>query len=111
MLHLLPEAEAARFDKFSESLFRYGRLAGECFATKQGGPFASPRLAGLVETIRGLGVRGVGQSSWGPTLFALLPDEDAANDFVERFRHEPDTNDLDLLVTAPNNTGAQVEVL
>ena len=111
LLHLLPEAEAARFDKFSESLFRYGRLAGECFAAKQGGPFASPRLAGLVETIRGLGIRGVGQSSWGPTVFALLPDEHAANDFVERLRHEPDTDDLDVLVTAPNNTGAQVEVL
>ncbi len=79
MLHLVPAAVEGVFDEFSESLFRFGRLAGSCFAGTQGGAFASPRLAQLVETIRSLGVAGVGQTSWGPTLFTLLPDVHEAN--------------------------------
>ena len=33
-----------------------------------------------------LGVRGVGQSSWGPTVFAVVGDPDAAAALVRRFR-------------------------
>jgi predicted sugar kinase len=109
--HLLPAAEAGRFDEFSESLFRYGRLAGECFSAKQGGPFASGRLADLVETIQRLGAPGVGQSSWGPTLFALLRDEAAAAGFVDALRREPKSEELEISITAANNTGARVEVV
>ena len=32
----------------------------------------------LVAWLRGRGVRGVGQSSWGPTIFALARDPDQA---------------------------------
>jgi len=109
--HLLPAAEAGRFDEFSESLFRYGRLAGECFAAKQGGPFASGRLADLVETIQRLGVVGVGQSSWGPTLFALLRDKAAAASFVDALEREPNSEELEISITAANNTGARIEVV
>ncbi|QJW95461.1 hypothetical protein [Frigoriglobus tundricola] len=35
--------------------------------------------------MRGLGVRGVGQSSWGPTVFAVVGDAEAAA-LVRRFR-------------------------
>jgi beta-RFAP synthase len=108
--HLAPAARNGQFGRFSESLYQYGHLAGSCFATKQGGPFASPRLARLVETIRALGIRGVGQSSWGPTLFALLPDEAAAVDFVDQFRRRPDAADQELSIAAPNRCGAQIEV-
>ena len=31
---------------------------------------------------------GVGQSSWGPTLFAFLGDEDSAQEFTRWFRHD-----------------------
>ena len=50
--HLFPAARAGDFTRFGESLYRYGHTAGECFAARQGGPFASQRLAALVETIR-----------------------------------------------------------
>ena len=109
--HLLPAAEAGHFDEFSASLYRYGRLAGECFAAKQGGPFASRLLADLVETIQRLGVRGVGQSSWGPTLFALLRDEAVAGDFVDALSQQPNCGELEMSITAPNNTGARIEAV
>src|SRR6185312_6329569 len=41
---LVPAAATADFDPFAESLYRYGRLSGECFAAKQGGPYNGPLL-------------------------------------------------------------------
>ena len=105
---LVPAAAAGCFEKFSESVFRYGRKAGECFAACQGGPYASPRLASLVEAIRSLGVEGVGRSSWGPTLFALLPDESQANDFVGRLRRLPVARDCHTTISPPANHGVRL---
>ena len=107
---LLPAAAAGRFEEFSESLYRFGYEAGLSFAAWQGGAFASARLTGLVQSIRDLGVRGVGQSSWGPTLFALLPSADAAGEFLLRLRRTSCAADLELTITAPANRGAAITV-
>jgi beta-ribofuranosylaminobenzene 5'-phosphate synthase len=104
---LLPAARAGDFESFSESLYRFGYEAGQCFAARQAGAFASPRLAQWVRAIRQLGVRGVGQSSWGPTLFALVPSTAAAGDLIERFGEQLDSQDA-ILVAEPNNSGAQI---
>ena len=107
---MLPAAAAGDFAAFSESVYRYGRLAGLCFASVQGGPYNGPRLSALVDLVRALGVRGVGQSSWGPTLFAILPDESQARDFVARMTAHPACEDLQFAITAPNNCGAKLAV-
>ena len=75
---LLPALKAANFGLFSESLYQYGRDAGACFAAIQGGPYRNQGIADLIEQVRSHGVRGVGQSSWGPTVFALIEDEKEA---------------------------------
>jgi len=108
--HLLPAAAEGRFDEFSESLYRFGYAAGLSFAAKQGGAFAGERLASLVAWIRAGGVAGVGQSSWGPTLFALLPDDSAALALAQRLRSRPDAGDLELMVASPDSRGARIEV-
>jgi beta-ribofuranosylaminobenzene 5'-phosphate synthase len=109
--HLLPAAREGRFAEFSESLYRFGYAAGLSFAAKQGGAFAGPRLTELVDWIRARGVAGVGQSSWGPTLLAVLPDEPAAADLARRLGTRPDVGDLDLVIASPNNHGARIESL
>jgi beta-ribofuranosylaminobenzene 5'-phosphate synthase len=104
---LLPAATDGQFQRFSESLYRYGTAAGMCFAARQGGAFASPRLAELVGTIRALGVGGVGQSSWGPTIFAVLENRADAHDFRDRIRRHIDERDA-LVIAEPNNSGAAI---
>jgi beta-RFAP synthase len=104
---LFPATAGGDFARFSESLFRYGHTAGVCFAARQGGAFASPRIAALVERIRSLGVRGVGQSSWGPTVFAVLETAAAAEDFCRQIRPYTAADDT-LITTEPNNTGARI---
>jgi beta-ribofuranosylaminobenzene 5'-phosphate synthase len=83
---IVPAAERGDLDAFGEAVHEFNRTAGEPFAAAQGGAYASPEIAALVAEVRALGVRGVGQSSWGPTVFALVPDSDTAMSLVQQFR-------------------------
>jgi beta-ribofuranosylaminobenzene 5'-phosphate synthase len=104
---LLPAARAGNFLDFSESLYRFNREAGSCFAARQGGAFAGPRVAGLVDAIRRMGVRGTGQSSWGPTVFAVLENETAAQEFADAIGPQLAAGDY-LEIVSPANEGAVI---
>jgi beta-ribofuranosylaminobenzene 5'-phosphate synthase len=69
---LLPAVASQDFDAFGEAVYELNARAGDAFAGAQGGRYAGPAVAGLVARLRGLGLRGVGQSSWGPTVFAVV---------------------------------------
>jgi beta-RFAP synthase len=107
---VIPAAEGARFEEFSRSLHEYSVLAGSCFAAVQGGPFNGPQLSALVDTMRDLGASGVGQSSWGPTLFAVFPTEEAADQFATRLQSAT-PEELAITIAPPNNTGARIACL
>jgi beta-RFAP synthase len=107
--HLMPAAADGRFEDFAESMYRFGYRAGLMFAAQQGGAFAGPELTSLVERIRAKGVRGVGQSSWGPTVYALLPNPQEAERLVSELRAEDPEQRLDFTVTGVDNEGATIE--
>lgn len=104
---LLPAVADADFARFSESLYRFGREAGLCFAARQGGAFAGPQVTELVGVIRSLGVRGAGQSSWGPTVFALLENESEARRLQEDIAGHT-RGRATVVVVQPSNSGAIV---
>ena len=110
LINLLPAAIEGDFVEFSRSLYRYGTTAGECFAAHQHGAFLDQRTAELAELIRGLGAEGVGQSSWGPTLFAAVPSETAGHELAGCLAAATDLGDYDCLVVRPDNAGAKVDV-
>jgi beta-RFAP synthase len=105
---ILPAARAADVDAFGEAVFQYGRLSGECFAAVQGGPYASADIAECVAAIRAHGIRGVGQSSWGPTVFAVTADDSAANDLAHKLRQDSRWRHYEITITAPDNRGAVI---
>jgi len=105
---LLPAASSGDFRRFARSLWRYGQLAGDCFRQVQGGTFAAPRLAQLAARVRKLGVEGVGQSSWGPTLFAVLDSPAAAERFIAAFCNSYGEDDVDLESVRPMRRGARI---
>jgi beta-RFAP synthase len=89
---ILPSAKAGEVMAFGEAVHEFNRLAGEPFVAAQGGPYASPVIAELIADVRKAGVRGVGQSSWGPTVFAIVGDSDTAMGLQLRFgRRVPTT--------------------
>ena len=107
---LFPAARAADVELFGESLYRYGVMAGKCFAPRQAGAFATEEIQQIVDHCRKLGVRGVGQSSWGPTVFTLFDNDIAAGEFLLQFRAEPCHQDLQCTLAEPDNQGVQVSV-
>jgi beta-ribofuranosylaminobenzene 5'-phosphate synthase len=106
---ILPAARAGDFDRFSEGLFRYGRLAGQCFAAEQEGVYASAAVERLVECCCKLGVRGVGQSSWGPAVFSHCRDQQQAQKQLQAQEVADGSHRLQTFLGAPDNRGIRVE--
>lgn len=76
MLALAQEAfslasHSHRFDDFTRCLDRYMELAGQLFRRYQGGLYNGEDVAAAVDDARRIGLRGIGQSSWGPTVFGF----------------------------------------
>jgi beta-RFAP synthase len=101
---LVPAVAARDFATFADAVHRYNRLAGEPFAADQGGPYAGPEVTAVIESLLSWGVAGVGQSSWGPTVFAFVRDDDEAHQLAGRAnRHFP--NLADVTISRANNRG------
>ncbi len=96
---LLPALQSKDFDAFAEALFEYNARSGEAFADQQGGVYAGPAVADLVARLREHGMRGVGQSSWGPTVFALARDLEEAQDLVHFLRRKVGMESGQLCIT------------
>lgn len=109
LLELLPAALEHDFDACSEALFQFGRLVGEYFAPAQGGIYASPRITSLVRKLRDQGIRGVGQSSWGPTAFVMCPDIRSAAQLRDDLTGNG-WDDCEILCTSAKNAGAKLEM-
>ncbi len=62
----------------------FGTMAGEIFRPMQGGIYRSASIAAKIDLLRFLGFHGVGQSSWGPTIYALTKDEDHARWLIDQ---------------------------
>ena len=105
---MLPAVMDAALDDFGESVYQYGRTAGMCFATVQGGRFSSRQQHDVVEELRSWGVQGVGQSSWGPTVFAFVGNTKDATDLIKDMRAKWSQNDYDMTLSRPDNTGVRV---
>ena len=82
---IVPAARAGDLYAFGDAIYEFNRRAGEPFATAQGGAYASGSIAELIAELRQSGIRGVGQSSWGPTVFAIVSDSDTALSLVLRY--------------------------
>ncbi len=106
---ILPAALRNDPATFDQAVYQYGLLAGECFTPVQGGPFASTATTRRVEALRHLGIHGVGQSSWGPTLFAFLRN-DSPGALIAKLTPMPEFAGCDFLATGPDNRGAVMTV-
>ena len=107
---VVPAVRTADFDTFAASIFEFNRLAGEPFHDDQGGPYAGAEVACVIDELMEMGAVGVGQSSWGPTVFAFCRDADEAERLAERARGRF-SSATEVTVTAANNTGARIETL
>ncbi len=71
LLGMLPAVCDRDIETFGRSLTELQEAVGQCFAPAQGGILARPESVAIVDWLRAEGFHGVGQSSWGPTLYAF----------------------------------------
>ncbi|HEV8059066.1 MAG TPA: beta-ribofuranosylaminobenzene 5'-phosphate synthase family protein [Gemmataceae bacterium] len=85
-LGVIPALIERDYEAFGNALYEFNRKAGERFAKVQGGAFASEQVAELVETLRCEHCPAVGQSSWGPAVYAICRNEEEAGRMAIRAR-------------------------
>jgi beta-ribofuranosylaminobenzene 5'-phosphate synthase len=105
LLDLLPSLVDRNLESFGEALFELQQLAGECFKAAQGGVYADPLLAEIVGHIRKEGVHGVGQSSWGPTLYAVCDDLERADHLAANLQRRFELTAAEIMTTRADNEG------
>ncbi|MFO0919774.1 MAG: beta-ribofuranosylaminobenzene 5'-phosphate synthase family protein [Planctomycetaceae bacterium] len=107
---LLPALADADFSAFSAAVSRFGQQVGQYFSSHQGGVIANPRMAALAEKLRVAGIEGVGQTSWGPTLFALCPNAAIGQSVAADISKSAQWADCRVRVVSAKNDGARIEV-
>lgn len=110
VMKLLPALIEHDIENFGEALTQIQIIVGGQFAEAQSGTYSKAASAGI-QYMQKLGVRGVGQSSWGPTFYGLCRDEKEARRIQLNLQSFLDENVGGKVFTAKaDNTGAQIRV-
>ena len=111
LMRVLPGAACAEFAPFAAGITHIQQLLGAHFAPAQGGSaYTSAAVGCLLDWIGAAGHgAAIGQSSWGPTGFAILPSQAQAEAVVEAARAaNVVAAGLTLHIVAGRNSGATV---
>ncbi|MFH0860388.1 MAG: beta-ribofuranosylaminobenzene 5'-phosphate synthase family protein [Candidatus Altiarchaeota archaeon] len=111
-MRMLPSLVEEDIQAFGKSLVEIDRLVGSYFKGEQSGIYMGDATSDLVDFLLGIGCYGAGQSSWGPTVYALTEKKDSNRiaGGVEKFlklKRIP----AKAFVAAADNKGAIVERL
>ena len=107
---LLPAIAGGAVDRFGAAVRELGRLNGSWFADEQGGVYRPPVGDVVSELGDAAAVSGVGQSSWGPAVYAVTDVDRAADARAAGERALAAAGvDGEVIVTAARDEGATVE--
>lgn len=107
-LPALIEQDFQAFSAFVGALQTYN---ADYFGPAQGGAYASQPVASILNAFKQQGYHGLGQTSWGPTGFVLLPTKAEAMqkqaELLQQYAADPH---LSFIVTAAVNHPACIEI-
>jgi len=110
LMQAMPALAERDIQAFGQAVSQIQAVVGDHFAPAQGGRFASPQVAQVLAWCARHGAAGVGQSSWGPTGFALVGSETQAHSLVRAARTEFRASGLEFMVCGARNRGADIQV-
>ena len=105
----LASVEMGDFDGFAAEVGALQAAMGEYFGPLQGGPFVSPGIASVMGHLRAAGIKGIGQSSWGPTGFAFAPSQADAAAILDAISTDSGQDGLRFEIAQGRNRGAEIE--
>ena len=111
LMQALPALAERDIESFGNAIGELQRITGDYFAPAQGGRFASPAVAEALAWFESQGIAGVGQSSWGPTGFAIVAGDDRAAELARSAQLRwGDAGPLQFMVCGGRNRGGEIEV-
>ncbi|MFG1417717.1 beta-ribofuranosylaminobenzene 5'-phosphate synthase family protein [Xanthobacter sp. V0B-10] len=111
LLEALPALAEGDALVFGSAIGEWQRALGDHYAAAQGGGrFCSPHVAEAISFVESQGVPGIGQSSWGPTGFAVVGNAAQAEDLLQALRRRfASSTNLSFDCVAGNNLGAEIQ--
>lgn len=109
LMQALPAVAERDLKSFGEAIQALQAITGDYFASAQGGErYASPLVAQALATLQENGVHCFGQSSWGPTGFAVFENQAQAEMQLQQLRAK--FGSLKFELTLANNQPSQLKV-
>ncbi|NIF51982.1 beta-ribofuranosylaminobenzene 5'-phosphate synthase family protein [Burkholderia sp. Ax-1724] len=109
LMRILPSVAEHDFAPFARGLSEMQQTIGEYFASAQGGVFASPDVERVLRAVAAERVAGIGQTSWGPTGFAILANAREADAALATARAAAGgMPHLECAIVAGRNSGAAI---
>lgn len=99
---VLPGIAEGNLKEFSEGITKVNRLNGSWFSNLQDGVYRK-ESQNIIEKFRHENLYAVGQSSWGPTVYGITTSKEV-KDILEDL-----SINNDIIVTKPNNRGAEIK--
>jgi beta-ribofuranosylaminobenzene 5'-phosphate synthase len=108
---IIPGIVSRDLGRFCRGVENMQRIMGEIFSPFQQGIFSTEETARLAEMMHDAGIRGVGQSSWGPLAYGFI-QEKKVNSVIKRIEKSIYKENIvaDIMVTKARNRGATVHV-
>jgi beta-ribofuranosylaminobenzene 5'-phosphate synthase len=110
VMALLPALVEGDLRTFGKAITDIQRINGAWFAPAQGGPYASGASTELINQMNQWGAAGVGQSSWGPAVYAITDSSEHAEELASGARRLLNGSGT-VYVNQFARTGARVTVL
>lgn len=109
LMEMLPGIIENDCGQFGASVGRIQATIGDYFSATQGGMFASDKVKRALELLLEHGATGIGQTSWGPTGFAVFPDRKSAMQAVDRVARQD--SPVRLMLAGAENRCARISRL
>ena len=106
LMQMMPGIMEKDCERFGASVSSIQAIIGEYFSAVQGGAYSSENVRETLEFLLEHGATGIGQTSWGPTGFAVFPDGKSAQQAMDDLAGRD--NGVTLMLAAAENNGARV---
>ncbi len=111
LMQALPAIVERDYAQFSQAIHALQLATGDYFSAAQGGHYKSARVAEVLNYLNTQGVICAGQSSWGPTGFAIFENDNIANKMLNQLQQSFSKFDqLRFQLMRAKNTGATIQL-
>lgn len=108
LMQALPALIEHNLTQFGQAISQLQAYTGHYFSPAQGGQYASQSVAEVLNYLTLHGIHCVGQTSWGPTGFAVFEDDASAQYYVNQLARQFPDSRLEWKICSALNSGASV---